>query len=88
MQEIEEELAEYLIYIILGVFSPPFYPPKSPMQSAGPRLGVLNFDFEIEPNFNNFLTPIFDRFWVVLGCQVGVIFGTFGVQVGLPSVIC
>ena len=46
------------------------------------RSGRLVFD----QNFDRFLTSIFDRFWVVLGCQVGVIFGTFGSQVGPSSV--
>ena len=30
---------------------------------------------------------MFGRFGVVLGCHLGVIFGTFGGQVGLPSAI-
>ena len=46
--------------------------------------GRLVFD----ANFDHFLDSIFDRFGVVLGRQVGVIFGTLGGQVGLPSVIC
>ena len=41
---------------------------------------------EIDQNLHHFLASIFDRFWVVLERQVGVIFGTFGVQVGLSSV--
>ena len=39
---------------------------------------------EIDQVFYHFWDSIFDRFWVVLGRQVGVIFGTFGGQVG-PS---
>ena len=34
----------------------------------------------VNQNFDHFLASIFDRFWVVLGHQVGVIFRTFGGQ--------
>ena len=37
-------------------------------------------------NFAYFLVSIFDRFGVVLGRHLGVIFGTFGGQVGPRSV--
>ena len=40
----------------------------------------------VDQNFDRFLTSIFGRFWVVLGRQVGVIFGPFGGQVGPSSV--
>ena len=39
-----------------------------------------------DQNFDHFLTSIFGRFGVVLGRQVGVIFGPFGGQVGPSSV--
>ena len=39
------------------------------------------FAFFVDQNFDRFLTSIFCRFWVVLGPQVGVIFGPFGAQV-------
>ena len=74
MPEIEEELAEHQFPVIFGVSSPPFYPPKSPTQSAGPRLGALNLDLEIYQKFDHFLTSIFDRLGLVSGSQVGVIF--------------
>ena len=44
------------------------------------------FRFENEPNFDHFLDSIFGRFGVVLGRQVGVIFGTFGAQDAPSSV--
>ena len=34
----------------------------------------------VDQNFDRFLTSIFGRFGVVLGSQVGVIFGSFGLQ--------
>ena len=40
----------------------------------------------VDQNFDRFLTSIFGRFWVVLGRQVGIIFGPFGGQVGPSSV--
>jgi len=46
----------------------------------------LKIRLVVDQNFDRFLTSIFDRFWVVLGCQVGVIFGTFGGQDGPRSV--
>ena len=69
-------------------FNHPLYiPPKSPTQSAGPRLGAHKVDLEMDEKFGHFLTLIFRRFWVVLGCQLGAILGTFGGQVGLPTAI-
>ena len=85
MPEIEKELAEHQFPIIFGVLSPQFYPPKSPTQSAGPRLGAQNLGFELDQNFDHFLTSIFGRFGVVLGRQLGVIFGLLGGQVGPSS---
>ena len=41
---------------------------------------------EIDQNFDHFLDSIFGRFGVVLGRQVGVIFGTFGAQDAPSSV--
>ena len=55
--------------------------PRSPSQ--GVQCASLIFD----QNFHHFLTSIFGRFGVVLGCHLEVIFGTFGGQVGLPSAI-
>ena len=40
---------------------------------------------ECDQNFDHFSEPIFDRFWVVLGRHLGVIFGTLGAQVGLVT---
>ena len=40
----------------------------------------------VDQNFDHFLTSIFGRFGGVLGRQLGVIFGTFGSQVGPSSV--
>ena len=42
----------------------------------------------VDQNFDRFLTSIFGRFAVVWGHHLGVIFGTFGVQVGVPSATC
>ena len=66
---------------------PPYIPPKSPTQSAGPPPEARGGRLKIDQNFDHFLTSIFDRFGVVLGCHLGVIFGTLGGQVGLPSAI-
>ena len=46
----------------------------------------LKIRLVVDQNFNRFWTSILDRFWVVLGCQVGVIFSTFGGQDGPSSV--
>ena len=70
-----------------GVFYPPYNPPRSPAHSAGRTQEARDRRLEIDQNFDHFLDSIFDRFWVVLGCQLGVIFGTFGSEVGLPSAI-
>ena len=51
------------------------------MHSAGRAQETHPGRLEIDQNFDHFLTSIFGRFWVVLGRQVGVIFGTFGAQV-------
>ena len=68
------------------VFSPPCNPPRRPAHSAGPAQMDHQNRLEIDQNFDHFLTSIFDRFWVVLGRQVGVIFGPFGGQDGPSSV--
>ena len=86
MPEIEEELAEHQFPVIFGVSSPPFYPPKSPTQSAGPRQKRITAVLVFDLNFDNFLTSMFGRFWIVLGRHLGVMLGTFGVQVGPSSV--
>ncbi len=70
----------------LAYFHPPCFPPKSPTQSAGPAKMNLKIRLVVDQNFGHFLTSIFGRFWVVLGCHLGVIFGTFGGQVGPSSV--
>ena len=63
-----------------GVFLPPYNPPRRPAHSAGRSPKAHGGRLEIDQNFDHFLTSIFDRFWVVLGRQVGVIFGTLGCQ--------
>ena len=70
----------------LAYFHPPCFPPKSPTQSAGPAQKCSPARLEVDQNFDHFLTSIFDRFGVVLGRHLGVIFGTFGGQVGPSSV--
>ena len=69
-----------------GVFYPPYNPPRSPAHSAGLTQKCSRVHLEIDQNFDHFLDSIFDRFWVVLGRQVGVIFGTFGAQDAPSSV--
>ena len=63
-----------------GVFRPPYNPPRRPAHSAGRAQEAPGGRLEIDQNFDHFLDSIFDRFWAVLGRQVGVIFGTFGAQ--------
>ena len=57
---------------------PPYIPPKSPTQSAGPPPKAHKTRFFSHQNFDHFLASFLDRFLVVLGCHLGVIFGTFG----------
>ena len=68
------------------VFSPPYNPPRRPAHSAGPPKMDHTIRFVFDQNFDRFLISIFDRFWVVLGHQVGVMFLPFGDQVGPSSV--
>ena len=65
---------------VLCISHPPCFPPKSPTQSAGAPPEARNRPLEVDQNFDHFLTSFFGRFGVVLGCQVGVILGTFGGQ--------
>ena len=57
-----------------------------PAHSAGPPPKAHNRPLEIDQNFDHLLTSFLDRFCVVLECHLGVIFGTFGGQVGPSSV--
>ena len=70
----------------LAYSHPPCFPPKSPTQSAGASQMDHPKRLFFDQNFDHFLTSIFDRFGVVLGRHLGVIFGTFGGQVALSSV--
>ena len=54
--------------------------------SAGWTQEAHDRRLESDQNFAHFLDSILDRFWVVLGRQVGVIFGTFGAQDAPSSV--
>ena len=63
--------------------TPPGRAADSPQEaSAFRRIGKKKNPARIkfDQNFDRFLTSIFGRFGVVLGCQVGVILGTFGGQ--------
>ena len=64
-----------------SLLTPPIIPPGGlripPVGSQKARSGRL----ESDANFDHFLDSIFCRFGLVLGRQVGVIFGTFGAQV-------
>ena len=82
----EEEVAKHQFSLVLCIFHPPCFPPKSPTQSAGPRPKTHKPPLEIDQNFDHFLTSFWDRFWVVLRRQVGVIFGTLGGQDGPRSI--
>ena len=76
-----------LLHIFFGgVLYPPYNPPRRPAHSAGLAQKAHGGRLEIDQNFDHFLDSIFDRFWVVLGRQVGVIFGLFGGQVRPSSV--
>ena len=70
-----------------GVFVPPYSPSRRAAHSAGPTQMNHPKRLFFDQIFNHFLTSIFDRFGVVLEGHLGVIFGTFGGQVGLPSAI-
>ena len=70
-----------------GVLYPPYNPPRRPAHSAGRLQKAPGGRLEIDQNFDHFLDSIFGRFGVVLGRHLGVIFGTFGGQDGLPSAI-
>jgi hypothetical protein len=84
--EVEEEVAEHQFWSSLVHFSPPLYSPQEP-NAVRRALQMDRSDrLEIDQNFDHFLTSIFGRFWVVLGCHLGVILGTFGGQDGPSSV--
>ena len=68
------------------VFKPPYNPPRRPAHSAGSAQEALKIRLVVDQNVDHFLTSILRRFWVVLGPQVGVIFGTFGAQDAPSSV--
>ena len=70
-----------------GIFIPPCSPSRSPAHSAGLPQKLRSDGPCCDQNFDQFLTSIFFRFWAVLGCHLGVIFGTFGVQVAPSSVL-
>ena len=57
-----------------------------PAHSAGRARKAHAGRLEIDQNFDHFLDSIFDRFWVVLGRQVGVILEPFGAQDAARSV--
>ena len=80
----EVEVANRHIFGHVWHFSPPLYSPKSSTQSAGPPPKARKPTFLDGQNFDHFWTPILDRFWVVLKCNLAFIFGTFAGQVG-PS---
>ena len=84
--EVEEKVSEHHLFSVLCIYHPPCFPPKSPTQSAGPLQKCNPTPLEIDQNFDYFLTSFLDRFWVVLGCHLGVIFGTFGGQDAPSSV--
>ena len=69
-----------------GVLAPPYSPSRSPALSAGLPPEIHPRRLFCDQNFDQFLTSIFYRFWAVLGCHLGVIFGTFGGQVAPSSV--
>ena len=70
-----------------GVLAPPYSPSRSPALSAGLPQKLRADGPCCDQNFDQFLTSIFYRFWAVLGCHLGVIFGTFGGQVAPSSVL-
>ena len=83
--QVAKSLAEVLCILLQiffgGVFYPPYNPPRRPAHPAGRAQKAHPGRLEIDQNFDHFSDSIFDRFWVVLGRQVGVVFGTFGAQV-------
>ena len=72
--------------VIIGVFSPPLFSPQEP--NAVRRAAKMNLKIRlvVDQNDDQFLISIFDRFGIVLGCHLGVIFGILGGQVGPSSV--
>ena len=69
-----------------GVLVPPYSPSRSPAHSAGLPQEFHPRRLFCDQNLDLFLASIFYRFWAVLGCHLGVIFGTFGGQVAPSSV--
>ena len=84
--EVEEEVAEHELCLVLCISHPPCFPPKRPTQSAGPPPKAHSRPLGMDQNFDHFLTSFLDRFWLVLGRHLGVIFGTLGAQDGPTSV--
>ena len=82
--QVAKSLAEVLCILLQiffgGVFNPPCNPPRGPAHSAGRTPKARPGRLEMDQNVEHFLDSIFGRFGVVLGRQVGVIFGTFGGQ--------
>ena len=68
-----------------GVFCSPLYPPIPPAHSAKTTKKTRDRRLESDQIFDHFLGSILGRFWAVLGRHLGVIFGTFGGQVGPSS---
>ena len=71
--EIEEEVAKHNFMQLSAYSHPPYIPPKSPTQSAGPPPKRINpFFFSI-----NILTIFWHRFWIDFGSFWGAILGSF-----------
>ena len=68
-----------------GLFSP-YNPPRGPAHSAGLTQEAHGGRLGIDRKLGHFLDSIFDRFWVVVGRQVGVVLNLFGNQVRPSSV--
>ena len=60
--------------------------PKIAPRSSQDAPGAPKIASKISQKFDYFSVLILDRFWVVLGRQLGVIFGLFGAQVRPSSV--
>ena len=68
-------------------FHPPIIPPGPPRIPPMKRTMAHNDLLFCDQNFDHFLVSIFARFGLVLGSQLGVIFGTFGAQDRPSSVL-